>query len=279
MPPSTTWSLNRSRWSIRGHNGSVASTARAAKDLRDDPFVSDLSVAEFLLTRSAGFEPLGLVFGCSVFHAGTRPRRPTRSSEIENLSQGLYTARQDAIRRMEDEADTLDASGVVGVRLSLSTSDWTRKSVEFIAVGTAVGAVDGSDWRTINGLPFTSDLSGRDFWTLTNAGYRPLGFVMGTCVYHVGRRKPLRTIGQMGRNVELSTQTQALYSARELAMSRMQDEASAIGAAGVVGSHITESTHVWRHHLIEFLAIGTAIAPLIKDHVAPKVQVALSVDR
>jgi uncharacterized protein YbjQ (UPF0145 family) len=142
-----------------------------------------------------------------------------------------------------------------------------------------VTATDGSDWRTDEGVPFTSDLSGREFWTLIRAGYRPLGFVMGTCVYHVGRRKPLRTLGQVGHNIELSTQTQALYSARELAMTRMQDEATIMGAAGVVGSHITESTHVWQHRLIEFLAVGTAIAPLARDRVSPDVSLALSVDR
>jgi uncharacterized protein YbjQ (UPF0145 family) len=243
------------------------------------PFVSDLSVSEFLLARSAGFEPRGLVFGCSVFHAGTRPRRPTVNTEVDYLSQALYTARQDAIVRMEDEADALGASGVIGVRLTLTTADWTKKSVEFIAVGTAVSARDDPDWRTQEGKPFTSDLSGREFWTLIQAGYRPLGFVMGTCVYHVGRRSAARAARQVGRNTELTTQTQALYSARELAMTRMQEEAGPMGAAGVVGSRITESSHVWRRHLIEFLAIGTAIAPIAGGLHTPTVQVALSVDR
>lgn len=245
---------------------------------QESPFVSDLSTGEYLLTRTAGFEPNGLVFGCSVFHAGTRPRRPTVSSEVGYLSQALYTARQDAIHRMEDEAAALGATGVLGVRLSLSTADWTSKSVEFIAVGTAVSATDDSDWRTKQGIPFTSDLSGREFWTLIQAGYRPLGFVMGTCVYHVGRRTSARAVRQLGRNTELSTQTQALYSARELAMARMQEEAAPMGAVGVVGSKINESSHVWRRHLIEFLAIGTAIAPITDEHLDPSVRVALSID-
>jgi uncharacterized protein YbjQ (UPF0145 family) len=236
----------------------VMATAGSA----DPPFISDLSASEFLLTRAAGFAAHGLVFGCSVFHAGTRPRRRSQSSEVESLSQALYTARQDAVRRMEDEAAALNASGVVGVRLTLSTADWTRKSVDFIAVGTAVTAIDGSDWRTSDGTPFTSDLSGRDFWTLTRAGYRPLGFVLGTCVYHVGHRRVPTAIRQMGRNVELRTQTQALYSARELAMTRMQEEGARLGASGMIGSRISESSQVWRNRFIEFLAIGTAIAPI-----------------
>jgi uncharacterized protein YbjQ (UPF0145 family) len=258
----------------RGHGRDGGGTP----DAEGQPFVSDLSASEFLLTSAAGFRPNGLVFGCSVFHAGTTPRRPTQSSEVDSLSQALYTARQDAIRRMEEEADALGASGVVGVRLTLSTSDWSRKSVDFIAVGTAVTAVDGGDWRTKDGTPFTSDLSGQGFWTLTRAGYRPLGFVMGTCVYHVGRRRSLTALGQTGRSTEQASQTQALYTARELAMTRMQEEGSRLGATGMIGSRITESSQVWHHRFIEFLAIGTAIAPRDADGTPPNPRTAVSVD-
>jgi uncharacterized protein YbjQ (UPF0145 family) len=180
---------------------------------------------------------------------------------------------------MEDEADALGASGVVGVRLTISTSDWSRKSVEFIAVGTAVTTNDGDDWRTTDGTPFTSDLSGQGFWTLTRAGYRPLGLVMGTCVYHVGRRRSLTALGQTGRNAELTQQTQALYTARELAMTRMQDEAARPGATGIIGSRITESSQVWHHRFIEFLAIGTAIAPTTSGGKSLDPRAAISVDR
>lgn len=232
-------------------------------------FISDLSASEFLLTSAAGFRPDGLVFGCSVFHAGTRPRRPTQNAEADQLSGALYTARQDAIRRMEDEAAALGASGVVGVRLTLSTADWSRKSVDFIAVGTAVTAIDGSDWRTGDGTPFTSDLSGREFWTLCRAGYRPLGFVMGTCVYHVGRRVLTTALRQSGRNVELSSQTQALYTARERAMTRLQDEGSRLGATGIVGRGFTRATRCgstdslnsWRSALPSRRGAGTRRTP------------------
>jgi len=137
---------------------------------------------------------------------------------------------------MEDEADTLGASGVVGVRLTLSTTDWTRKSVEFLPSARRWQPPTVRTGGTDHGVPFTSDLSGREFWTLIQAGYRPLGFVMGTCVYHVGRRNPVRTLGQISRNVELSTQSQALYSARELATDPdAGTKANTLGAAGVVG--------------------------------------------
>jgi uncharacterized protein YbjQ (UPF0145 family) len=83
--------------------------------------------------------------------------------------------------------------------------------------------------------------------------------VMGSCVFHVGRRGPLRTIAQTGRNVELPNYTQALYEARELAMQRMQTEAQELEAEGIVGVSLSERSHGWGSHVIEFFALGTAI--------------------
>ena len=37
-------------------------------------FTSDLSVNEFLLVREAGFRPLGLVLGSSIYHVGFQMR-------------------------------------------------------------------------------------------------------------------------------------------------------------------------------------------------------------
>jgi uncharacterized protein YbjQ (UPF0145 family) len=86
--------------------------------------------------------------------------------------------------------------------------------------------------------------------------------VMGSCVYHVGRRGPLKTFSQTGRNVEMPNFTQALYDARELAMQRMQSEAQELGAEGIVGVTLTEKSHGWGSHVIEFFALGTAIVPM-----------------
>jgi uncharacterized protein YbjQ (UPF0145 family) len=102
---------------------------------------------------------------------------------------------------------------------------------------------------------------------------------MGVCVYHVGRRRSLTALGQTGQSTELVTQTQALYTARELAMTRMQEEGARLGASGVIGSRITESSQVWRHRFIEFQAIGTAIAPRASGGESPEPRAAVSVDR
>src|ERR1700690_4135035 len=238
----------------------VPEAGRARREQnRQGLFPSDLSVNEFLLVKQAGFEPMGLVVGSSIYHIGIQVAGWKKSQEKTVLSEAMYGARQLAMTRMEAEADVLGADGIVGVRLDIGRYEWGPNMAEFIAIGTAVKHREGVLHRAPNGRPFQSDLSGQEFWTLLRTGHRPVGMVMGSCVYHVGRRGPLKTLGQTGRNVELPNFTQALYDARELAMQRMQTEAKELGAEGIVGVSLTERTHGWGRHLIEFFALGTAI--------------------
>ena len=224
-------------------------------------FTSDLSVNEFLLIKQAGFDPVGLVVGSSIYHIGIQVAGWKKSQEMTVLSEAMYGARQLAMTRMEEEADQLGADGVVGVRLDIGRYEWGQDMAEFIAIGTAVKHREGVLHRALNGRPFTSDLSGQDFWTLLRTGHRPVGMVMGSCVYHVAHRGMLKSMAQTGRNVELSNFTQALYDARELAMERMQSEAQTLSAEGIVGVDLQEKSHGWGSHTIEFFAVGTAIVP------------------
>jgi uncharacterized protein YbjQ (UPF0145 family) len=237
-----------------------AGRARLAQN-RQGLFTSDLSVNEFLLVKEAGFDPVGLVVGSSIYHIGIQMAGWKKSQEMTVLSEAMYGARQLAMTRMEEEADQLGADGVVGVRLDIGRYEWGQDMAEFIAIGTAVKHREGAMHRAPNGRPFTSDLSGQDFWTLLRTGHRPVGMVMGSCVYHVAHRGMLQSMAQTGRNVELSNFTQALYDARELAMERMQSEAQEIGAEGIVGVTLEEKSHGWGSHTIEFFAVGTAIVP------------------
>jgi uncharacterized protein YbjQ (UPF0145 family) len=228
---------------------------------RQGLFTSDLSVNEFLLIKQAGFDPLGLVVGSSIFHIGIQAVGLRTIRELDVLSKAMYSARQLAMTRMEEEADQLRADGIVGVRLDIGRYEWGANLAEFIAIGTAVRHRDGVLHRAPNGRPFTSDLSGQDFWTLLHTGHRPVGMVMGSCVYHIGRRSALKSLAQMGSNIELPNFTQALYDARELAMARMQAEAQDLQSEGIVGVQLQEKSHGWGSHMIEFFAIGTAIIP------------------
>jgi uncharacterized protein YbjQ (UPF0145 family) len=205
--------------------------------------------------------------------------------ELDTLSQAMYHARELAMTRMEAEAAALGADGIVGVRLEIEFKEFGNDLAEFIAVGTAVhadeahrGTPDGFSWRNNKGQPFTSDLSGQDFWTLLQAGYAPRGMTMGSCVYHIAHQKFTSTLGNIGQNVEIPKFTQALYEAREFAMARMQAEAEQLHAEGIVGVQLLSLPHRWGGHTTEFFAIGTAVRPLREDHVIERPTMVLSLD-
>jgi uncharacterized protein YbjQ (UPF0145 family) len=240
-------------------------------------FTSDLSVNEFLLVKQAGFEPLGLVMGSSIYNISSRPPQtlgqyePGR--ELIEVTQALYHARELAMTRMEEEADELGGDGIIGVRMDVNLHAWGQNVAEFIAVGTAVRHAGGESFRNAQGKPFQSGLSGQDFWLLLRSGYRPVGFVMGNCVYYV--RPEALIVPDDARNGELSPYTHCLYDARELAMERLQAEAEDVKATGIVGVEIEEKQHTWGAgsqfaggnaakmygETIEFFVFGTAVVP------------------
>jgi uncharacterized protein YbjQ (UPF0145 family) len=237
---------------------------------RPSLFTSDLSVNEFALLHEAGFEPLGLVMGSSIYHVGYQFQVWNQSQELQVLTQAMYTAREYAIARMEAESDALGADGIVGVRIELKQYSWGEDLIEFLAVGTAVRSSREGNWRTPSGKPFTSDLSGQEMWTLVKTGHAPVSFVLGTCVYHVAHQSFRQSWKTVGQNTEMPNFTQATYDAREIAMARMQAEAERDGASGIVGVRVIESTHVWGAHAIEFLALGTSIRSLPGEPARPE---------
>jgi len=245
----------------------------------DGVFTSDLSVNEYLLVRDAGFEPIGMVIGSSIYHVGYQQSSWKQNMEMDVLTQAMYHARELAMSRMEEEARALGADGVVGVRLNVNRYEWGENLAEFMAIGTAVVARDKqANFRTFKGMPFTSDLSGQDFWTLLKAGYRPVSLVMGSCVYHVAHQGMFQALRSYGQNMEMTNFTQALYDARELAMERMQMEAHEEKAEGIVGVQLQESSHGWGSHVIEFFAVGTAVTPLRADHEIEKPKLTLTLN-
>jgi uncharacterized protein YbjQ (UPF0145 family) len=245
-------------------------------------FTSDLSVNELSLVRQAGYEALGQVMGSSVYHVGWQrmPAWSWRSGELEVLTQAFYNARHLALGRLRQEAALLGATGVVGVRLERQEYTWGAELLEFAAIGTAIREQDTTPGAA-GAEPFLSDLSGEEFWLLRQAGYRSIGFVVGNCTYYqvpTWRTQDATTGGFLSGswlNQELPDYTQALYAARELAMSRMEQEARAAGAEGVVGADVqvqatpreVELNNQRRIDMLyHFTAVGTAIAPADGGH-------------
>jgi uncharacterized protein YbjQ (UPF0145 family) len=255
-------------WEPQAADTRLAHTAGAAPG---GVFTSDLSVSEYALLGEAGFEPLGFVVGSSIYHVGLQVGRWSQNMELQVLSQAMYNARELAMARMRAEADHLGADGIVGVQLRMQMYAWGQEVLEFVATGTAVKALAGTGaHRAPDGRAFTSDLSAQDFFRLLAAGAVPVAFVLGTCVYHIAHQSLMQTLRQAGMNQEMVLFTQGVYEARELALSRMQAEAGAASASGIVGVNIAVSNHVWGEHATEFLATGTAIRRLADEHRLPE---------
>ncbi len=105
---------------------------------------------------------------------------------------------------------------------------------------------------------FASDLSGQEFWLVVDKGYTPVGMVLGNCVYSMGAfRGWLANIKGAFRG-EVVDVTRLMYEARELAITRMQAEADALGADGIIGTKL-KIEYIHGGEWMEVTAIGTAV--------------------
>src|SRR5689334_12457783 len=112
-----------------------------------------------------------------------------------------------------------------------------------------------------HGKAFTSDLSGQEFWLVVDKGYEPLGLVLGNCVYSMGTVGGfLAGLKGMTRG-EVDQYSRLMYEARELALTRMQAEADALGADGVVAVKLNIE-YMHGGEWMEVTAIGTAVRKL-----------------
>jgi len=219
---------------------------------------SDLSIDEELNLHSIGWEPVQLVSGLSVF---------STPAGLWNWGQGEIVAAGEAheqafkyaIKRIHGEAAMAGGHGVVGVHVERRVYS---THIEISLLGTAVRpvgakAVDAS-------AVFVSDLSARDFAMLMVAGWQPLGLATGASFVYAPRRTVGTVLQQQSQNVELKNFTEAMYSARETAMERMQSDALALKGSGVVEVKLVEGPMSFATHAVGFAVWGTVVR-LAKD--------------
>ena len=80
----------------------------------------------------------------------------------------------------------------------------------------------------------------------------------------------MQALRQTGQNQEMIQFTQGVYEARELALTRMQAEATRTQSSGIVGVSVAVSNHVWGEYATEFLTTGTGIRRLADQHRLPE---------
>jgi uncharacterized protein YbjQ (UPF0145 family) len=263
------------------------------------PFSSDLSVAEALVVREAGFAPIAQVMGSCFYQVGWQSMpfgqggwTPSMSRgetfELETQTDAWNDARTLALSRLRDEAVAVGADAVVGLRLRRGGYDWAAGLVEFVAIGTAVR----SERYELEDAPVLSHLSGQDFAKLVAGGFWPVGIVAGSTVAYViaGWAQQSRATGLFSgrQNQELTDYTRGIYDARALAMERLSRQAHALHAHGVVGVTIERQEQhrerdrggtTYRDLIVELHVLGTAIVEVRPDAPAPPIHIALPLNR
>jgi uncharacterized protein YbjQ (UPF0145 family) len=248
---------------------------------------SALTSDEFAAIRGAGFEPVGQVFGATVYSAGSASgyscpgawgssgdRLPSQTAaqvsgqgglgSFGPLVQAMYQARRTAIDRMTTECAELGGHGVVGVRLSRGS--FPLGGLEFTAIGTAIrapGAPLGPQ------VPFTSDVSGQDFAKLIMMGWVPAGLALGISIgsRHDDRKTARQTRWGSG-NAEVAGWTELVNESRHDARRQLESDVKRLGAEGVVIAASQMQVRERdcpvavgrRDHIVEATLIGTAIA-------------------
>jgi uncharacterized protein YbjQ (UPF0145 family) len=255
------------------------SLAVAAPPSKERGITSDLSVDEALLLHAAGWEPLDLVTGVAVVSVPVGVWNWGRGS-ISLASDAHDAAVDQASRLLRGECSKVHGHGVVGVRVEVTVNP---HHVDVELVGTAVRPMDHKD-KSGRGtdaalaMPFVSDLSARDFTLLERAGWMPVGLAFGASFVYSPRRTAGTAIKQKGQNVELTNYTEAMYSARESAMEKMQRSALGAGGEGVVEVKVTEGPMAFARHAIGFTAWGTAVKLVAETHQFVEPQVVLPLD-
>ncbi len=100
---------------------------------------------------------------------------------------------------------------------------------------------------------FTSSFSSKEHLLAVQAGYEPIGQVIGAAFITIDEN-----VGEFAAG-ELAAITQANRVARDFAIERMRKEAVILGADGVVGVRIRETKYSWSQNVVEFTASGTAV--------------------
>jgi uncharacterized protein YbjQ (UPF0145 family) len=115
---------------------------------------------------------------------------------------------------------------------------------------------------------FTSDLSVPEFVLTRQAQCKPIAQVMGSSIFHVGQIPDYK-----GKTSEITIISDAHRESRRLALKRLAEEASLVGADAVVGVHLRDRMITMGARgkggddggeVLEFTVVGTAVkAPWI----------------
>lgn len=270
-PPGATTPADHMRAAIASLAGTPPAGAPAGPQ---GVAVTDLQVGELVLLDEVGYEPVDLVSGAGA--ASWNPQAVSLPGGADEWASAITQALSSARGAIELEAHRAGAHGVVAVRVAMERRPGNVLTCALL--GTAIRSRHHTGQRSRDGdRPFGTTLSARDFHLLVRGGYEPAGIAVGAAVVGFPARTVRQGLGLTSENHELQEQTAALYRAREAAMTRLDAEARALRADGVVDVSFGERPFsTMLVHAVEVLALGTAIRRLGGHHpLQPALQLSL----
>lgn len=130
---------------------------------------SDLTAEETWSVAKMGYAPLKLVLGTSVYSLGfiggvTSMIKNLVKGEINELTQLIYGAREQSLKKLQSEAEALGADDILGIKTYIYNLG--SGLIEFLAIGTAVRKVEGISPKS-DQLPPQAIISDKDTFTNT----------------------------------------------------------------------------------------------------------------
>jgi uncharacterized protein YbjQ (UPF0145 family) len=130
-----------------------------------EPVTSDLTCEEMWNLTSMGYMPVKLVLGTAVYSLGILGGlkallKSFVRGEVSDLTSLIYEAREHAIGLIRDEAKSIGADDVVGIRTHIHD---IGSLIEFMAIGTAVKRVPGLSTASPT-LPPQAIIKDKDTW-------------------------------------------------------------------------------------------------------------------
>lgn len=107
---------------------------------------SDLTCEEMWNVTKLGYMPLQLVLGTSVYSIGVLGGLKSAfqglvKGEISEMTQMIYAAREESLKKVQDQATAIGADDVLGIKTYVYQLG--NGLIEFLALGTAVKRVKG----------------------------------------------------------------------------------------------------------------------------------------
>ncbi len=257
------------------HNGNIefltVGSAMCHPDGQPASFTASADTQELYCQWDAGYMPSSFVFGNVAYSIGFGRNifgsfRKMARGEVKSFSGVFNTTRNLALNRITDEAKTMNANSVVGIRTSIiSIGNGVQ---EMMMLGTASVNDKISEICQVVGGVTTSDLTAEETWNIAKLGYAPMKLLLGTSVYSLGVVGGIKATLKNLIKGEIGTLTNLIYEARENSLGKLSEQAEEIGADDVLGI----KTYIYNlgNGLIEFLAIGTAVKKV--DGIAPRTE-------